>query len=281
MQAAHVTPGRACQTLPAMAGIVDLSSASVIVTGGSRGIGRGIAERFLAEGAGVVICARHAPDELPASGDREALFVAVDIRDPAAADVVVGTAVDAHGRIDVLVNNAGGAPPADAASASPRFHEAVVRLNLLAPLHVSQRANAVMQQQETGGAIINIGSVAGARPAPRAAAYGAAKAGLANLTRSLAQEWAPRVRVNCVTAGAVRTEDTVSHYGGEAGVAAVGATIPLGRMCEPNDIADACLYLVSPQARYVTGANLVLDGGGERPAYQGAVEEASRGGSPP
>lgn len=281
MQAAHVTRGRACQTLPAMAGIVDLSSASVIVTGGSRGIGRSIAERFLAEGAGVVICARRQPDELPTSGGREALFVAADIRDPAAADVVVGAAVDAHGRIDVLVNSAGGAPPVDAATASPRFHEAVVRLNLLAPLHVSQRANAVMQQQGAGGAIVNIGSVAALRPAPRAAAYGATKAGLVNLTRSLAQEWAPRVRVNCITAGPVTTEDTVAHYGGETGIAAVGATIPLGRMCDPDDIADACLYLVSPLARYVTGANLVLDGGGERPAYLGAVEEASRRGSAP
>lgn len=262
---------------PAMSGIVDLSNASVIVTGGSRGVGRGIAERFLAEGAGVVICSRREPDVLPVSGGRQALFVAADIRDPAAAEVVVGAAVDAHGRVDVLINNAGGAPPADADSASPRFHEAVVRLNLLAPLHVSQRANAVMQQQETGGNIVNIGSVAALRPAPKAAAYGAAKAGLANLTRSLAQEWAPRVRVNCVTAGPVKTEDNVAHYGGDAGVSAVGATIPLGRMCEPDDIADACLYLVSPLARYVTGANLVLDGGGERPAYLGAVDRATGG----
>lgn len=265
---------------PAMTGIVDLSGASVIVTGASRGVGRGIAERFLAEGAGVVICARREPDVLPASGGREALFVAADIRDPAAAETVVGAAVDAHGRVDVLVNNAGGAPPADAHNASPRFHEAVVRLNLLAPLHVSQQANAMMQQQETGGSIVNIGSVAGLRPAPRAAAYGAAKAGLANLTRSLAQEWAPRVRVNCVTAGPVTTEDNVAHYGGEAGVAAVGATIPLGRMCDPDDIANACLFLVSPLARYVTGANLVLDGGGERPAYLGAVEESTGADSP-
>jgi len=132
---------------------------------------------------------------------------------------------------------------------------------------VAQRANAVMQNQDDGGSIVNIGSVSGLRPSPGTAAYGAAKAGLVNLTQSLAVEWAPRVRVNCVSAGLVHTEQSGLHYGDEAGVAAVAATIPLGRLGDPADVADACLFLASPLAAYVSGANLVVHGGGERPAF--------------
>jgi NAD(P)-dependent dehydrogenase (short-subunit alcohol dehydrogenase family) len=128
-----------------------------------------------------------------------------------------------------------------------------------------------MQDQEEGGAIVNIGSVSGLRPSPGTAAYGAAKAGLINLTATLAVEWAPRVRVNCVSAGLVRTEQAPLHYGDEAAVAAVGATVPLGRMADPEDIADVCLFLASPLARYVTGENVVVHGGGERPAFLGAA----------
>jgi NAD(P)-dependent dehydrogenase (short-subunit alcohol dehydrogenase family) len=172
----------------------------------------------------------------------------------------------------VVVNNAGGSPPADAATASPRFSTSIVALNLLAPLHVAQAANAVMQEQDEGGAIVNIGSVSGLRPSPGTAAYGAAKAGLINLTATLAVEWAPKVRVNCVSAGMVHTESSDLHYGDEAGVAAVAATVPLGRLADPGDVAEACLFLASPAASYISGANLVLHGGGERPAFLGAAE---------
>jgi NAD(P)-dependent dehydrogenase (short-subunit alcohol dehydrogenase family) len=183
----------------------------------------------------------------------------------------VAAVVERFGRLDVVVNNAGGSPPAAAATASPRFSTSIVALNLLAPLHVAQAANAVMQEQEEGGAIVNIGSVSGLRPSPGTAAYGAAKAGLVNLTATLAVEWAPKVRVNCVSAGMVHTEASDEHYGDEAGVAAVAATVPLGRMAEPDDVADACLFLASPAASYVSGANLVLHGGGERPAFLDAA----------
>lgn len=250
---------------------LDFSGRTVVVTGGTRGVGRGIATAFLQRGAQVLVCSRNEPDALPEGGGRAAAFVAADVREPEQIEGVVQRALDVTGRIDVLVNNAGGSPPADAAEASPRFHDAIVRLNLLAPLHFAQQANAVMQGQEEGGAIVNIGSVSGMRPSPGTAAYGAAKAGLINLTRSLAQEWAPVVRVNCVTAGPVDTGENEQHYGGAEGVEAVNATIPLGRMCEPGDIADACVYLASPLARYITGANLVLDGGGDRPAFLDAV----------
>jgi NAD(P)-dependent dehydrogenase (short-subunit alcohol dehydrogenase family) len=145
--------------------------------------------------------------------------------------------------------------------------KSVVELNLLAPFFCAQAANAVMQEQTSGGSIVNIGSVSGTRPSPGAAAYGAAKAGLANLTATLALEWAPRVRVNCLVGGLIATENAEDHYGGPQGLAAVAATVPLGRMGTPEDIAGLCLVLASPLASYVTGAVLVAHGGGERPAY--------------
>jgi NAD(P)-dependent dehydrogenase (short-subunit alcohol dehydrogenase family) len=132
-----------------------------------------------------------------------------------------------------------------------------------------------MQGQDEGGCIINISSVSGVRPSPGTAAYGAAKAGLLSLTTTLAVEWAPKVRVNAVTAGMIRTEQSHLHYGDEAGIAAVGATVPLGRIGEPEDVGDACLYLASPLARYMSGANLLLHGGGEKPAFLAAAKNTS------
>jgi NAD(P)-dependent dehydrogenase (short-subunit alcohol dehydrogenase family) len=177
-----------------------------------------------------------------------------------------------------LVNNAGGSPEVAAATASPRFSASIVALNLLAPLYCAQAANAVMQDQPEGGSITTITSVSGLRPSPGTAAYGAAKAGVISLTQSLAVEWAPKVRVNCLTAGLVATEGADDHYGGAAGLAAVAATIPLGRLGTPQDVAGLCLVLASPLSAYVTGANLVAHGGGERPAFLAAVEQATSGG---
>jgi NAD(P)-dependent dehydrogenase (short-subunit alcohol dehydrogenase family) len=246
---------------------LDMSRRVVIVTGGCQGIGRGIAARFLSEGADVVICARHPPATPVASGERVASFIAADVREPDQIDAVVAHTIERFGRVDILVNNAGGSPPSDAATASPRFSAAIIQLNLVAPLVFAQRVNAVMQKQEHGGCIINIASVSGTRPSPGTAAYGAAKAGLVNLTQSLAVEWAPKVRINAVVAGIMRTEKAHLHYGDETAMARVAATIPLGRMGEPDDVADACLYLASPLARYVSGACLAVHGGGEIPAF--------------
>jgi NAD(P)-dependent dehydrogenase (short-subunit alcohol dehydrogenase family) len=258
-----------------MADPLDMSGNVVIVTGGCRGIGRGIAERFLDAGADVVVCCRHEPEMLPRSGEREAVFVAADVREPEEIDKVVGFTTNRFGRIDVLVNNAGGSPPADSATVSPKFSTAIITLNLVAPLVFAQRANAVMQEQPEGGVVINIASVSGIRPSPGTAAYGAAKAGLLNLTQTLAVDYAPKVRVNAVTAGLVKTEQSHLFYGDEDGIAAVGATVPLGRMAEPADVADVCLFLASPLARYVTGESIVVHGGGERPAYMDAAENTS------
>jgi NAD(P)-dependent dehydrogenase (short-subunit alcohol dehydrogenase family) len=254
---------------------LDMTDRAVIVTGGARGIGRAIAERFLARGADVVICGRTTPESLPSSGGRVATFVAADVREAESIDRVVAATVDRHGRLDVLVNNAGGAPWAEAAAASPRFFASVIALNLTAPLVFAQRANAIMQRQIDGGVIVNVASVSGTRPSPGTAAYGAAKAGLLNLTETLAVEWAPKVRVVAITAGLVRTDQAASHYGDERGIAAAAASVPLGRMAEPDDVADACLFLASPLARYVTGASLKLHGGGETPAFLTAVKAAT------
>ena len=246
---------------------LDFNGKVVIVTGGGKGIGRGISERFLRAGADVLICGRSEPDKLPRAGGREAVFVACDVRDYEQIEACVERAMAQFGRLDVLVNNAGGAPHADAATASPRFSEAIIRLNLIAPLNFSQVANRVMQDQDTGGAIINIASVSTLRPSPGTAAYGAAKAGLVNLGGSLAVEWAPKVRVNAIIVGLTETEQSHLHYGDEEGIAAVGATIPLGRMAVPTDVGDACLFLASPLASYVSGTHFAVHGGGEKPAF--------------
>ncbi len=180
---------------------LDMSGRIVLVTGGARGIGRGISERFLAAGAGVVICGRSEPAVLPTAAGRTAVFVAADVRDPDAVAALVATTVEAHGRLDVLVNNAGGSPSVDSATVSPKFSRSIIELNLLAPLVCAREANAVMQIQPDGGSIVNIASVSGLRPSPGTAAYGAAKAGLLNLTQTLAVDYAPKVRVNAVERG--------------------------------------------------------------------------------
>lgn len=255
---------------------LDFSSKAVLITGGTRGIGRGIAEAFLQAGADVAVCGRKEPEELPSTGGKTATFVAADVRDPDQVERMVNDVVARLGRLDVLVNNAGGAPFADATTVSPRFSEKVIQLNLIAALHGAQQANRVMQDQDSGGVIINIASVSGVRPSPGTAAYGAAKAGLINLTGSLAIEWAPKVRINAISAGMIRTEQAQLHYGDEAGIARIADTVPLKRLGTPRDIAGACLYLASPLASYVTGANLVVHGGGETPAFLTALR-ADRG----
>jgi NAD(P)-dependent dehydrogenase (short-subunit alcohol dehydrogenase family) len=243
----------------------ELRGRVVLVTGGTKGLGRGIVAGFSEAGADVVVCARTAPE--PAIEN----FVAADLREPEAARSVIDAAIDRFGRLDVVVNNAGGAPPSDAADASPNFIQKVVALNLLAPFYVAQAAYAVMRNQDSGGSIINIGSLSGNRPSPGASAYGAAKAGLANLTTTLAMEWAPAVRVNMVTVGYLETEQTAMYYGDEAGVAAVAQTVPMKRLATPADVVGACLFLASPAAGFVTGADIAVHGGGEPPPFLAAA----------
>jgi NAD(P)-dependent dehydrogenase (short-subunit alcohol dehydrogenase family) len=264
---------------PGVSGPLDYTGKVVVVTGGSRGVGRGIAEGFLAAGADVVICGRTEPSEadLPSGGGRRAIFVSADVRQADQADHVVAETTERLGRLDVLVNNAGGSPSVPAADASPRFISQVIALNLVAPFYCAQAANRVMQSQPEEGSIVNIASVSGLRPSPGSAAYGAAKAGLINLTRSLAMEWAPKVRVNCVVAGMIATEAADDHYGGPEGLRAVAATVPLRRMGTPTDIAGICLFLASPLASYLSGSAVEADGGGEWPPFLGAVAATGSG----
>ena len=245
-----------------MALSLDLAGRVVLVTGGTRGIGRGITTAFLDAGATVVTCARSAVEPVPGSTHR-----VCDVRDAEAVTALVDGIVAEHGRLDVLVNNAGGAPATDAATASPRFHDKILALNLSAPLVLAQVANRVMQEQEDGGAIVNISSISAHRPAPTIAAYGAAKAGLDSLTRSLAMEWGPRVRVNAIDVGLCRTEQTDDHYGDDSRVAAIEATIPLGRMATPAEVGNVAVFLASDLASYVSGARITCDGGGEPPVF--------------
>jgi len=243
----------------------------VLITGGGKGVGRGITEQFLAQGDHVIICGRSQPDELPSANGSQPEFIEANLKDVNSTAALIEAIQSQHGRLDVLINNAGGSPFAMAADTSPRYNDSIMRLNLLAPFQLATAANAIMQRQGSGGTILFVGSVSGLRPSPGTAAYGAAKAGIINLTQSLAVEWAPKVRVACVSPGLIRTEQSHLHYGDEAGIAAVAKTVPMGRLGSPEDIGQACVYLASEQASYATGTNLVVHGGGERPAFLDAA----------
>lgn len=242
----------------------------VLVTGGVRGVGAGISAVFADQGATVVTCARRPVDGVGYE------FHSCDVRDPDAVAALIDAVVSRHGRLDAVVNNAGGSPYALAAEASPRFHQKIVELNLLGMLHVSQAANAVMQQQPGGGSIVSISSISGRRPSPGTAAYGAAKAGVDSLTASLAVEWAPKVRVNAVVAGMVATEQAELFYGDSESQAAVCATVPLGRLAQPAEIGWAAAFLASDAASYISGACLEVHGGGEPPPYLSASTANTR-----
>ena len=233
----------------------------VLVTGGARGLGRGLYDSFASNGDVALACGRNEPEGDAMAGS----FYKCDVRDADAVAGMIDRVVGEHGRLDVVVNNAGGSPYAPAATMSPRLAERVVALNLLAPFYVAQRANAVMQQQPQGGVIINIGSAGHLRPSPNVTPYVAAKAGLIGLTRGLALEWAPKVRVNMVSVGLLRTELVDDTYGPR--LADVEASVPMGRMATGADVGAACVMLSSPALAYVTGTELMVDGGGEWPAW--------------
>ncbi|GAA0278329.1 SDR family oxidoreductase [Actinomadura nitritigenes] len=243
---------------------LDLAGRTVVVTGGARGVGAGISRAFLEAGADVIAVARREPDALPEGGGRKAAFVSLDVRDADAAEAFAA-GLD---RVDVLVNNAGGAPFLPLADGPLRTHLKIIELNLTGPMIMARTLRPLMPD---GSSVVNIGSVSGVRPSPGTAAYGAAKAGLHSLTQSLAVEWAPRVRVNTLVLGMIRTELAHLHYGDEAGVEAVGRTVPMGRLGDPFEVGAACVYLASDLASYVTGSQMLLHGGGERPAFLDAA----------
>ena len=251
--------------------IEGLNGKVALVTGGTRGIGAAIVRRLLEAGYEVVTCGRTEPERLPEASGRAASFHACDIRKADEARGLVDAVIERHGRLDLVVNNAGGSPQAEAASASPRFSEAIVALNLLAPLHVSQAAYPHLR--DAGGSIVNIASVAAERPSPGTAIYGAAKAGLLSLTKSLAQEWGPEIRVNAIVVGLIETETAEQTYGSERAQDRIAESLPLRRLGRGDDIAGAVVFLASSMAAYISGAELAVHGGGERPLFLDIVAQ--------
>lgn len=247
---------------------IDLGGQSALVTGGTRGLGRIVAQRLAGAGCRVTVCARSRPDDM----DEGIAFRAVDIRDADQVAAFVDEVAAEQGGLDILVNNAGGSPAVPAKDCSARFTAAILNLNLVAPLHLSQAAYRHMVAKGSGS-IVNIASVSGIRPSPGTAVYGAAKAGLLNLTQTLAQEWGPEgIRVNAIIAGLMATETAEATYGDAAAQAAVGRSMPLQRMGTGDDIAGAVLWLCSPLASWVSGARINVDGGGERPYFLDLVK---------
>jgi len=243
---------------------------TIIVTGGGRGIGRGISESFATQGANLIICGRREPETL----HNNAHFISLDIREPDTAKTLIAFALEKTSRVDCLINNAGGGPPVPSKDASQNLTQKVIALNLLAPINIAQAAYQPLKS--SGGSIINISSVSATRSSPGSVAYGAAKAGLLNVTTSLAMEWAPDIRVNAIIAGLVKTEASADHYGGTKGMAHLANNLPMGRMGTPDDIAKACLFLADPENSYVSGACLEVFGGGEPPSFLKYAEEAHK-----
>lgn len=245
----------------------DFTGRVVIVTGGSKGIGLAIAKAFGTNGAQVVVMGRDAQALESAAAEVrslgvDVLAVAGDARDFEQMTTLAAETERAFGRLDVLVNNAGGVFRQPLASLSPNGWKALVETNLSSVFYCS-RACLALLRKTGGGVITNIGSIAGMAAHPQRAAYGAAKAGVNALTMSMAHEWAEYgIRVNCVAPGAILTP--ASRFTDPAVAAAVEDTIPLGRLGRPEEIADMCLFLASDGASFVTGTTVRVDGGPQR-----------------
>ena len=246
---------------------INFKNKTVVITGGSKGIGLEITKTFLKHQANVIILARNKPKRKIQSKGNAGYFIECDIRNTESIDSAIKDIASKYKSIDVLINNAGGAPMADSLTASPKFHEAIIDLNLTAPLNLSQKIAKKMIKQKTVSNIINISSVTATRPTPGSAAYGAAKGALVNLTKTLAVEWAPKIKVNSIIVGYIETENSILHYGSKSEIKKVAKTIPLKRMGQPQDIANACVFFASDLAEWVTGSALEVHGGGESPAY--------------
>ncbi|MFF9395611.1 oxidoreductase [Streptomyces griseoluteus] len=243
-------------------GTPELKGKRALVTGGTRGIGAGIVARLLESGAEVLTTARSEPEALP-EGVR---FVTADVRSREGAEELAAAAVDVLGGVDVLVHNAGGASPYESATGIPdEVWLDALNLNLLASVRLDSLLAPAMGERGSG-AIVHVSSAAVPVAFPPFLHYTVAKAGLENYSKGLAAELAPAgVRVNTVTPGRVTTP------GGEATrerwarldptQAGPESVVPLGRDGLPDDIARAVLFLVSDQASWVTGSNLVVDGG--------------------
>jgi NAD(P)-dependent dehydrogenase (short-subunit alcohol dehydrogenase family) len=244
-----------------------VSNTSVaIVTGAGSGVGRALAVSLTEQGWRLVIAGRREDrlKETAAGAPSGAVrIVACDIGEAGAAELITGTAVDAFGRVDALVNNAGAARFARLRDTSPADIELMLATNLTGPLTLIRAAAAHLAARR--GVVVNVGSIGGVLALPGRAAYGASKAGLHHLTRSLARELAPDVRVNAVAPGAIDTEmyDDLGMTGAQVRElrAEMVATTPLGRMGRPEDVVPWIELLLGPAGEWVTGSVIVVDGG--------------------
>jgi NAD(P)-dependent dehydrogenase (short-subunit alcohol dehydrogenase family) len=236
---------------------------AAIVTGGASGIGRACCEILSRLGAAVCVfdvderAAKRTVRQIEQGGGK-ACALTGDAREPAAATDAVKTTIDRFGTVDVLVNNVGGTFAAQAAKITPGGWTAVLHANLDSALYFAQAVAPTMLAR--GGAIVNIASVAGLTASPRAAHYGAAKAAIINLTSTLALEWSPRVRVNCVAPDFIRTEGTEKLMT-TADRRRLARLIPLRRLGSAVDVANVVAFLASDMASFITGQTIVIDGG--------------------
>lgn len=239
-----------------------------LITGAGKGIGAGTARMFAEAGARLVIAARTREDLDKVAADiadlgSEALVVVADVLDFDVLRTLGERAVAHFGRLDILVNNAGGSPPKPAANTSLKEFEGAFRFNVGTAFELTRSCVPLMVETAGGGVVLNISSIAGHKPAPCFSAYGTAKAALSFLTRELAQEYAPKVRVNAIAVGSTRTDALNTVLNDEIEQTMVALT-PMARLGEVEDIALGALYLCSPAAAYVTGDILGVNGGMER-----------------
>lgn len=236
-----------------------------IITGSGRGIGAATALALADAGADVVISARTRTEledtaAKVRSRGRRALVVPCDVLDAAQREALVASALEEFGRLDVLVNNAGGWPPQAALQTSDEDFEACFRFNVTTAFSMSRLCVPHMVATAGKGSIINISSTAGSHPQPGFVAYGVGKAALSWMTQELAQDFAPKVRVNAIGVGATLTTALANFMSPDLERMMLAKT-PLARLGEPEDIAACALYLASPAASYVTGQVIGVNGG--------------------
>ena len=231
-----------------------------LVTGAASGIGRGIAQRFRAEGGRVIVADRNGPGVAAVARELDGFSVAVDVADSSSVDRMVRTALDAHGRIDVVVNSAGIGRLASALETTDEDWHEHLAINLTGTFFVCRRVAAEMTARRRGK-IINIASIAGIVGYPGRTAYCVSKAGVVMLTKAMALDCAPHVQVNAICPGPVRTPLTEAALSDPDARARKIAEVPAERLGLPEDMAGAAVYLASADADFVTGHALVVDGG--------------------